>query len=129
MHRIGAYLFGLLFSGGTVMAVGSLLGSIRRSMFRPLTRLSADNSAVAGRPPPAELHQQPDQASAKAVPVLPAPESQTAEISWVSQVDLRLIPVEQDCCGQGALRPFDRWHPEIQQASEKLQLSVSTGAS
>jgi hypothetical protein len=33
--RVGAYLLGLLFSGGTVLAAGSVLSSVKRSMNRP----------------------------------------------------------------------------------------------
>ena len=56
MHHIGAYLLGLLFSGGTILAAGSVLSSVKRSMMdspgmitvEPV-RVSRDLSADAGR--------------------------------------------------------------------------------
>ena len=35
MHRVGPYILGLLFSGGTALAAGSVLSALKRSMSDP----------------------------------------------------------------------------------------------
>ncbi len=83
MHRVGAYILGLLFSGGTILAAGSVLGSLKRSVSGPLMPTCPAVRMAAQRKLPAEPESavQDGEIPEPAVLAHPAPQLQPAETS------------------------------------------------
>jgi hypothetical protein len=59
LHHIGAYLLGLLFSGGTILAAGSVLSSVKRSMMDSPGMIAIEPVRVS-RDLPADARQERD---------------------------------------------------------------------
>jgi len=99
MHRVDSLILYLLFSGGTVMAAGSVLGSIKRSM-SATPQPEAGYRVVAERVLPADSppSSKDEFIAAPTMLALPAPESEPMEAGEV------IKPLEKDTSRNGKNR-------------------------
>jgi hypothetical protein len=79
MQRVAAYLLGLLFSGGTVLAAGSALSSLKRSMSRPMEGSQVDRTSAIQGPSPPQSMRECDAIPKPALAASPLPRVEPAE--------------------------------------------------